>query len=66
MIIKYRRGQAGNGKYYTQIHGDVKYNRRKNKIDSEKEIEAYISDTENKTQRLFSSKKDSLEEKIEK
>ena len=32
------RNEIGHGKYYIQVHGDVKYNRRKNKEETLREI----------------------------
>ena len=38
-----RKGPAGEGKYYTQVHGDIKYNRNKAKKDAERIINEQAS-----------------------
>ncbi len=39
-----RKGPAGKGKYYTQIHGDTSYNRKKSEQDASDEIEQGLED----------------------
>jgi len=44
MALKFRKGPAGKGKYYTQAHGDLSYNRKKFNAEAENEIENYFKE----------------------